>query len=141
MHDSMTMAEVGSIVNVSGSRIETPFGTPRPGNPPTKMPSTRPTIIRVNVFQVSRTANPSKSRPKASIASESKQGFERPLRHDHVEGDIESDEHGHREHEAGQQRFPQRDATDHPHEACDQQETCDVDSEPLGEQAKQRSEE
>src|SRR5215510_14827746 len=137
MHDSITMAEVGSIVKVSGSRMATPFGPPRPGNTPTKMPSTRPTIIRVSVFQVSRTANPSRSKPKASMGSIPKQGFYRALRHDHVEGDIESDEYGHREHEAGQQRFPQRDPTDHPHEACDQQEACDVDSEPLGEQTKQ----
>ncbi len=31
MHDSITIADVGSIVNVSGSRIATPFGPPRPG--------------------------------------------------------------------------------------------------------------
>src|SRR5262245_7069805 len=138
MHDSITMAEVGSIVKVSGSRMATPFGPPRPGNTPTKMPSTRPTIIRVSVFQVSRTANPSRSRPNASIGLVSKQGFERPLRHDHVEGDIKRDEHGHREHEAGQQGFPQRDAPDHPHEACYEQKACDVDPEPLGEQTKQK---
>ena len=29
MHDSITIAEVGSIVNVSGSRIATPFGPPK----------------------------------------------------------------------------------------------------------------
>ena len=31
MHDSITIADVGSIVKVSGSRIATPFGPPRPG--------------------------------------------------------------------------------------------------------------
>ena len=61
------MAEVGSMVKVSGSRIATPFGPPRPGSTPTKMPSTSPTIISSSVFQVSRTAKPCTSRPKASI--------------------------------------------------------------------------
>ena len=31
MHDSITMAEVGDIVKVSGSRIATPLAPPRPG--------------------------------------------------------------------------------------------------------------
>ena len=52
------MAEVGSIVKVSGSRMATPFGPPSPGSTPTKMPSTRPTIISASVFQVSRTLKP-----------------------------------------------------------------------------------
>ena len=71
MHDSITMAEVGSIVKVSGSRIATPFGPPRPGSTPTKMPSTSPTIISASVFHVIRTAKPWSSRPKASISSPS----------------------------------------------------------------------
>jgi hypothetical protein len=58
MQDSMTMAEVGSIVKVSGSRIATPFGPPSPGNTPTKMPSTSPTIITARVFHVSKTVKP-----------------------------------------------------------------------------------
>jgi len=58
MQDSMTMAEVGSIVKVSGSRIATPFGPPNPGSTPTKMPSTSPTIITARVFHVSKTAKP-----------------------------------------------------------------------------------
>ena len=61
------MAEVGSMVKVSGSRIATPFGPPSPGSTPTKMPSTRPTIISANVFHVSRTAKPCINRPKASM--------------------------------------------------------------------------
>jgi hypothetical protein len=32
MQDNITIAEVGSIVNVSGSRIATPLGPPRPGD-------------------------------------------------------------------------------------------------------------
>jgi len=68
MQDSITMAEVGSIEKVSGSRIATPFGPPNPGSTPTKMPRTRPTIIRMSVFHVSRTVKPWTSRLSASIA-------------------------------------------------------------------------
>ena len=68
MQDSITIAEVGSIVNVSGSRIATPFGPPRPGSTPTKMPSTSPNIISSSVFQVSSTAKPCIKRPRASIS-------------------------------------------------------------------------
>src|SRR5438552_11783334 len=114
MHDSSTIADVGSMVNVSGSRMATPFGPPSPGSTPTKMPSTSPTIISASVFQVSRTAKPCSSRPKASIKhyprlrmirSENrrpfgimrqlvaKRRFERPLRHDDVKRDIEGHEH------------------------------------------------
>ena len=39
------MAEVGSIVNVSGSRIATPFGPPSPGSTPTKMPRDRKSVV------------------------------------------------------------------------------------------------
>ena len=68
MQESITMAVVGSIVKVSGNRIATPFGPPSPGSTPTKMPSTRPTIMKNSVFHVSRTVKPWSSRPKASIA-------------------------------------------------------------------------
>src|SRR5215510_2378989 len=100
MHDSITMAEVGSIVKVSGSRMATPFGPPRPGSTPTKIPSTRPTIMRASVFQVSNTLKPYTRRPNASVTVfplVTEQGFERPFRHDHVEGDLEGDEHDERE--------------------------------------------
>src|ERR1700743_3327343 len=104
MQDSITMAEVGSMVKVSGSRIATPLGPPRPGSTPTKTPSTRPTIISASVFQVSRTAKPCSSRPKASIGfspSIPEGRFERPLRHDDVERDVEGDEHDRGEDEGG----------------------------------------
>src|ERR1700754_2617540 len=99
MQDSITIAEVGSIVKVSGSRIATPLGPPSPGSTPTKTPSTSPTIISASVFQVRRTANPCRSRPKASIFSlpagvlVAEGRFERPFRHDDVEHDIEGNEH------------------------------------------------
>src|SRR3954468_318403 len=125
MQDSITMAEVGSMVKVSGSRIATPFGPPSPGSTPTKMPSTSPTIIRAIVFQVSSTAKPCMSRPKASINSSpaiyltAKRRFERPFWHDDVERDVEGHEHHGGEHEGRQQRFPKRDLADHSHEDRD----------------------
>src|SRR6516225_11229562 len=114
MQESMTMAEVGSIVNVSGSRIATPFGPPSPGSTPTKTPSSSPTIISDSVFHVMRTANPCSRRPSASIARSSRlapeQRFDRSLGHQDVERDIERDEHREREDQAGQQRLPPGDA-------------------------------
>src|ERR1700754_1143966 len=109
MQDSITMAEVGSMVKVSGSRIATPLGPPSPGSTPTKMPSTSPTIISRSVFQVSSTAKPCTRRPKASIARApdlltAEGRFERPFRHDDVKGDVKSDEHRRSEDEGGQER-------------------------------------
>src|SRR6476469_6692285 len=138
MQDSITMADVGSIVNVSGSRMATPFGPPRPGNTPTKMPSTSPTIIKESVFAVSRTAKPCTSSPKASMELVPEQCFEWPLGHDDVESDVECDEHSHREHKACEQRFQKRDASDKPHEARDQQKTRDIEPEPLRQQAEEK---
>lgn len=39
------MAETGSIVKVSGRSSDTPFGAPRPGSTPTRMPSITPIIM------------------------------------------------------------------------------------------------
>src|ERR1700730_12178294 len=126
MHDSITMAVVGSIVKVSGSRIATPFGPPNPGSTPTKMPSTRPTIMKASVLNVSRTPKPWSSTPNASI-SVTKQGFQRPFRHDHVERDVEGEKHDDRKQEAREQRLPQRHVPDEPHEARDQDKARDIE--------------
>src|SRR6185436_700951 len=134
MHDSITIAEVGSIVKVSGSRIATPFGPPRPGSTPTKIPSTSPKIIKAMIFHVMRTAKPCNSSPNASMTSFlAAQGrFERALRHDDVKGDVEGHEHHGGEHQGGEQRFPPRDLADEAHETDDQEEACDIEAEELG---------
>src|SRR5260370_32756775 len=138
MHDSITMAEVGSMVKVSGSRIATPFGPPRPGSTPTKMPSTRPTIIRDRILKVSRTSKPCSRRPSASTAGlEPEQGFERALGHDDVERDVEGHEHDDGEDDARQQRFPPRNPADPAHEAGDEKEARDVQAEPLREKTEE----
>src|SRR5262249_48564455 len=139
MQDSITMAEVGSMVKVNGSRIATPLGPPSPGSTPTKMPSTSPTIISDSVFQVSRTPKPCKRRPKASIAFLEAEGrFQRSLRHDHVEGELESDEHRERKEKCGQERFPPGDAADEYHEAGNEQEAREIKPQPLCEKTKQQ---
>src|SRR5215471_12894009 len=136
MHDSITIAEVGSMVNVSGSRIATPFGPPKPGSTPTKMPRTSPTIISDRVFAVSSTPKPCRRRPRASTL-EPQPGLERALGHDDVEGDVEGHEHRHGENEAGYERLPPRDAADEAHEAGDEEEARDVDAEPLREETEE----
>ena len=42
---SRMIAETGSMVKVSGSSSDTPFGAPRPGSTPTRMPSSTPMTI------------------------------------------------------------------------------------------------
>src|SRR6478609_5891589 len=133
MHDSMTIADVGSIVNVSGSRIATPFGPPRPGSTPTNTPSSSPTSISASVFHVSRTAKPCSSSVTASMASvrarlEAEQRLDRAFRHDDVERDLERHEHDQRKQHARQQRLPPRDSPDEPHEARNEQQARDVEA-------------
>src|SRR2546423_12030441 len=132
MQESITMAAVGSIVNVSGSRIATPLGPPRPGSTPTKMPSVSPTIMRARIFQVSNTLKPIMRSPTASIPFlVAEQPLERPLGHDHVEGDLEGDEHGHRKHERRHDRHPGLQAPHPDHESRDEDEARDVEPEPF----------
>src|SRR3954463_572241 len=135
MQESITMAEVGSMVKVSGSRIATPFGPPRPGSTPTKIPSTSPSIISASVFHVRRTPKPYSRSSNASMSClEAEQRFERPLRHDDVEGDLERREHHHGKDERREQGFPRSDAADPHHEAGNEQEARDVKAQPLQQQ-------
>ena len=52
------IAEVGGIVNVSGSRIATPFAPPSPGSTPMITPSTMPISISSMLNGDSTTAKP-----------------------------------------------------------------------------------
>src|SRR5215469_806122 len=144
MQDNITMAEVGSMVKVSGNRIATPLGPPSPGSTPTKMPSTSPSIISASVFQVSRTAKPCSNRPKASIFRPAQPAqlvaegrFQRPFRHDDVEHDIEGHKHDCREEKGGEQRLPQRDLADQTHECADQEKARDIEAKKLGDETEQ----
>ncbi len=56
------IADVGGIVNVSGSRIAMPFAAPRPGRTPMITPSTIPSSISPMLNGDSTTAKPWKSK-------------------------------------------------------------------------------
>src|SRR5262252_5087238 len=58
MQDSMMIADVGGIVNVSGNRIATPFAPPRPGRTPMITPRTMPTSISNRLNGDNTTAKP-----------------------------------------------------------------------------------
>src|SRR5512134_3944518 len=58
MQDSMMIAEVGGIENVSGSRIATPLAPPSPGNTPISTPSTMPSIISIRLNGLRTIAKP-----------------------------------------------------------------------------------
>ena len=63
------IAEVGGMVNVSGSRIATPFAPPRPGSTPMMTPSTMPIIISRTLNGVRATAKPWNSAPISAMGS------------------------------------------------------------------------
>ena len=52
------IAEVGGIVNVSGSKIATPLAPPKPGSTPMMTPRMMPIIINIKLNGVSTTAKP-----------------------------------------------------------------------------------
>ena len=58
MQDSMIMADVGGIENVSGNRIATPLAPPSPGSTPMMTPSTMPSTITMMLNGCSATAKP-----------------------------------------------------------------------------------
>ena len=62
------IAEVGDMVNVSGSRIATPFAPPSPGSTPMMTPSVMPTNISIRLNGVSATAKPWNSALSSSTA-------------------------------------------------------------------------
>jgi hypothetical protein len=58
MHDSMMIADVGFIENVSGSRIATPLAPPSPGSTPISTPSVMPISMKPMLGSVRATAKP-----------------------------------------------------------------------------------
>ena len=63
------IAEVGGIVNVSGSRIATPFAPPSPGSTPMITPRTTPMNISIRLNGVRATPNPWMSEPISANAA------------------------------------------------------------------------
>ena len=69
MHDSMIIAEVGDIENVSGSKIATPLAPPSPGSTPTITPRMMPTTISRRLNGCRTTAKPWSRLPISSNIS------------------------------------------------------------------------
>src|SRR6188474_2011752 len=101
MHDSMMIADVGFIENVSGSRIATPLAPPSPGSTPISTPSRMPISMNSRFFQVSATAKPCIRLPRSST-SVADQVLERPFRQRHQEPELEHEEE--RDRQAGADR-------------------------------------
>src|SRR5688500_16416951 len=104
--DSTMMPAIGSMPNVSGSSRATPFGAPRPGSTPTRMPSSTPPAMSARWYGVRAVPNPSMSGPRSIIGgrSEAERGFERSFGERHAEPQIENRvEHRHR-HDAEHRR-------------------------------------
>ena len=62
----MMIADVGGIVNVSGSRIAMPFAPPRPGSTPISTPSVMPISMKRKFLSVNATAKPCIRLPKSA---------------------------------------------------------------------------
>src|SRR3954471_2084017 len=100
MHDSMMIADVGDIENVSGSRMATPLAPPSPGSTPMSTPSVMPTSMRSMFIGVRMTLKPWKRAlssvmtgspclfDEASVAEEG-EGIQRALVQRHLEPDLE----------------------------------------------------
>src|SRR5688500_11106687 len=111
MHDSMTIAEVGDMLKVRGSRMATPLAPPRPGSTPMSTPRMMPTNIRRMFIGVRMTPNPWKRAlsstileclwlgSKGSVAEEAQRvqrSLEQRNLEPHFEHEEEQGEHDHR---------------------------------------------
>src|SRR6187402_117132 len=105
MHESITIAVVGDMLKVRGSRIATPLAPPRPGSTPMSTPSTMPTNIRSRFIGVMMTANPWKRALSSSMGvsvlslvwnggsvAEEAQGVEHSLEQGNLEPHLEHHE-------------------------------------------------
>src|SRR5436189_152608 len=93
MQDNMMMADVLSIVNVSGIRIATPFAPPKPGSTPISTPSVTPTNITSMLNGVNAILKPCRSEWISSKgdppSAEFEPGFDRPFRQRRLEPYLE----------------------------------------------------
>src|SRR5215510_14543512 len=128
MHESMMIAEVGGIVNVSGSRIATPFAPPRPGSTPMITPRITPTNISIKLNGVSATLNPFSSDVISAKASlpvdalvELEPRLERALRQRQLEPDFEQQEEHDADADRDHHRREPRVAPEPSHEERDEQ--------------------
>src|ERR1044071_4309096 len=95
----MMIAEVGGIVNVSGSRIAMPFAPPSPGSTPMITPRLTPMNMSSRLNGVSATAKPwNSARTSANCAlrsvTQERERIQRALVERHLEPDLERRERG-----------------------------------------------
>src|SRR4051812_42948 len=92
MQESITIADVGDMVNVSGSRIATPLAPPRPGSTPMSTPRVMPTNIRPMFIGVRTTTKPCSNEFSASIRTCSGEADDQlaaaPTRREDLEGSV-----------------------------------------------------
>src|SRR6187455_121341 len=129
MHESITIAEVGDIVKVSGSRIATPLAPPSPGRTPISTPSVMPTNIRPMFSGVRTTAKPCSSELSSTIrlVAQERERSEGPLVERHLEPDLEHGEERGADEDADQRRLPRRVLAEDDHEHGDVDRRRDVD--------------
>src|SRR5262245_29173821 len=123
MQESMMIAEVGGMVNVSGSRIATPFAPPSPGSTPMITPRITPTNISIRLNGVSATLNPCRSEvisAKRAPLVELQPGLERAFRQRQLEPDFEQQEEDDADPDRDQRRREPRIAPEPPHEERDE---------------------
>src|SRR5690606_4045657 len=102
MQESRMMAEIGSIEKVSGRSSDTPFGAPRPGSTPTRMPSVTPSSMSRMWLKLRIWPKPSMRRPIFSMSFLRRQAptgsvdpeerLDRALQERNLEADLENDE-------------------------------------------------
>src|SRR5512142_2619694 len=149
MHESMMIADVGGIVNVSGSRIAMPLAAPSPGSTPMMTPRKMPRNINPRMNGVSVTANPWNSETRsatqtpdltlalpgpidfpASVAGPGER-VPQPLVERHLEPDLEHHERHHAHHEREYQAAQPRVLAEPAHEHRYVEERRDVDADEL----------
>src|SRR3954469_6025123 len=110
MHDSMMIADVGDIENVSGSRMATPLAPPSPGSTPMSTPSVMPTSMRSRFIGVRMTLKPwnralssvmARGVPVRGSVAEERERVEHALVQGHLEPHLEHAEEQHRDDHRG----------------------------------------
>src|SRR5688500_14894012 len=106
MQDSMMIAEVGDMLNVSGSRMATPLAPPSPGNTPMSTPRVIPMSMYMTFAGSPRTLKPPINELSASTrfsfvrrfarspGSVAEQVLERSFRQRHEEPELKNQEQG-----------------------------------------------
>src|SRR5512139_1765831 len=131
MQLSMMIADVGFMLNVSGSRIATPLAPPRPGSTPISTPSVMPISMKPRLGSVAATAKPwNRFCSSSTVTSEAEQCLERTLGQRHQEPAFEHEEEDQRHADGDRGGEHDRVPAVAQHEEGDQERRGDVDAQP-----------